>query len=81
MRSGAVASLVIPAFAQQQTRLYDRIGGLKGISMVVDDFIDRLVSNEILNRNPALDAARKSSPARYLKVHVATFVCEVSGGP
>ena len=26
--------------------LYDRLGGLRGITVVVDDFIDRLVANE-----------------------------------
>lgn len=39
-----------------QKSLYDRLGGLKAISVVVDDFIDRLVVNEELNKNPAIDA-------------------------
>lgn len=61
--------------------LYDRIGGLKGITVVVDDFIDRLVTNRTLNRNPAIKAGRISSPAPYLKFQVAQLVCEMSGGP
>jgi hemoglobin len=61
--------------------LYERLGGLKGISLVVDDFIDRLVTNKTLNKNPAIDAGRKSAPAPYLKVQVAQLVCEVAGGP
>ncbi|HEU0199452.1 MAG TPA: group 1 truncated hemoglobin [Burkholderiaceae bacterium] len=61
--------------------LYERLGGLKSISLVVDDFIDRLVANKTLNKNPAIDAGRKSSPAPYLKVQVAQLVCEVTGGP
>ncbi len=67
--------------AGTQTSLYDRLGGLKGITVVVDDFIDRLVSNKTLNSNPAIAAGRKSSPAPYLKFQVAQLVCEVSGGP
>ena len=64
-----------------QESLYDRLGGLKGITVVVDDFIDRLVANEELNRNPAIDAGRKRSPAPYLKFQVSQLVCEVTGGP
>ena len=60
--------------------LYDRLGGLRGITVVVDDFIDRLVANETLNRNPAIDAGRKHSPAPYLKYQVSQLVCEVTGG-
>jgi hemoglobin len=72
------------ASAQQpgaQKSLYDRLGGLKGITVVVDDFINRLVANAELNNNPAIDAGRKKSPAPYLKFQVSQMVCEVTGGP
>ena len=72
------------ASAQQpgaQKSLYDRLGGLKGITVVVDDFIDRLVANKELNKNPAIDAGRKISPAPYLKFQVSQMVCEATGGP
>src|SRR5215510_6931249 len=72
------------ARAQQpgaQKTLYERLGGLKGITMVSDDFINRLVANKTLNKNPAIDAGRKSSPPPYLKFQVSQLVCEVSGGP
>lgn len=61
--------------------LYERLGGLKALSLVVDDFVDRLVANKTLNANPAIDAGRKSSPAPYLKVQVAILACQVTGGP
>jgi hemoglobin len=64
-----------------QKSLYDRLGGLKGITVVVDNFIDRLVANKELNKNPAIDAGRKMSPAPYLKFQVSQMVCEVTGGP
>ena len=71
------------AWAQQpaQPTLYERLGGLKGITVVVDDFINRLVANKTLNKNPAINAGRKSSPAPYLKFQVSQLVCELSGGP
>jgi hemoglobin len=78
-------SLAPAAWAEEpaatRASLYDRLGGLKGITVVVDDFIDRLVTNETLNKNPAIAAGRDSSPAPYLKFQVAQLVCEVSGGP
>ena len=61
--------------------LYERLGGLKGITVVVDDFIDRLVKNKTLNQNPEIDAGRKRSPAPYLKYQVSALVCEATGGP
>ena len=80
------ASATATALAQQpatatKASLYERLGGLKGISLVVDDFIDRLVVNETLNKNQAINAGRKSSPAPYLKVQVSQLMCEVTGGP
>ena len=64
-----------------QKSLYDRLDGLKGITVVVDDFIDRLVVNEELNKNPAIAAGRKRSPAPYLKFQVSQMVCGATGGP
>jgi hemoglobin len=81
----ALGTSVAPVASAQQTdaqkSLYDRLGGLKGITVVVDDFINRLVVNEELNQNPAIDAGRKRSPAPYLKFQVSQMVCGVTGGP
>lgn len=79
-----VATTIAPIASAQQTGtkpLYERLDGLKGITVVVDDFINRLVVNEELNKNPAINAGRKSSPAPYLKFHVSQLMCELSGGP
>lgn len=66
---------------QKHQSLYDRLGGLAPISVVVSDFIDALVPDAVLNANPAIDAARKSVPAPYLKYHVTAMVCQATGGP
>jgi hemoglobin len=65
----------------QESSLYDRLGGLVPISVVVSDFIDALVPDSVLNANPAIDAARKRVPAPYLKYHVSAMVCQAAGGP
>lgn len=67
--------------AQEQPSLYNRLGGLAPISVVVSDFIDALVPDPMLNENPAIDAARTRVPAPYLKYHVTALVCQSTGGP
>jgi truncated hemoglobin YjbI len=37
--------------------LYDRLGGVYSIATVVDDFIDRVMSDTRLNANPLVDDA------------------------
>jgi hemoglobin len=61
--------------------LYDRLGGLYPVSAVVDDFIERVYVNGTLNANPAIANARNAMRKPGLKVHVATLVCQVTGGP
>lgn len=78
-KSGAAAKPAAAAPAPKP--LYERLGGLKPITLVVDDFIDRLLANAVLNANPAIRDGRLSSPAPYLKVQVSVLVCQVSGGP
>jgi len=68
------------SYAQEKT-LYERLGGVKPISLVVDDFINRLVANDILNANPMIKAGREHSPDAYLKFQVTNLVCQVTGGP
>jgi hemoglobin len=76
-----LAAAVSASAADTAAPLYERLGGLRGITIVVDDFIDRLVINQTLNANPAISAGRVSSPPPYLKFQVAQLVCEVTGGP
>jgi hemoglobin len=61
--------------------LYDRLGGAYPIAVVVDDFIERLLVDDTLNANPAIKEARDRVPKAGLKFHVATLVCQVTGGP
>jgi len=61
--------------------LYDRLGGIYPISVVVDTFIDLLLVNDVLNANPAINEARKRVPAAGLKFQVTALVCQQTGGP
>jgi len=61
--------------------LYDRLGGVYPISVVVNTFIDLLLVNDVLNANPAIKTARERVPAAGLKFHVTALVCQQTGGP
>ncbi|TDW57664.1 group I truncated hemoglobin [Oceanimonas baumannii] len=66
---------------EQTESLYQRLGGLVPISVVVSDFIDVVVDDDIINANPAVKAARTRAPAPYLSYQVTAQVCYVTGGP
>jgi hemoglobin len=70
-----------PATSPAAASLYDRLGGAYPIAVVVDDFIERLLVNDTLNANSAINEARKRVPKQGLKFHVTTLVCQVTGGP
>jgi hemoglobin len=71
-----------PAIADAPARsLYERLGGVGPISVVVDEFIERLLVDDLLNANPAIREARARVPKSYLKFHVTTLVCQATGGP
>ncbi len=81
-----IGALVTPAAFGDSNKaaeksLYERLGGLAPISVVVDDFLDLMVPDAELNKNPAIAAARKHVPAAYLKFQVTSQVCEATGGP
>jgi hemoglobin len=65
----------------KSSSLYDRLGGVYSIATVVDDLIDRVMSDARLNSNPAVDEAHhRVSPAGF-KFLVTEMVCEAAGGP
>jgi len=70
-----------PAQQAADTSLYTRLGGVYAIATVVDDFIERLLVNDILNANPHIKAAREAVPKAGLKYRVTELVCVVTGGP
>ncbi len=63
------------------TSLYVRLGGIYPIAAVVDDFIERLLVNDVLNANPAIDEARARVPKAGLKYLVTEMVSWATGGP
>jgi len=77
----ALSLAFMPSVQAEEASLYDRLGGLAPISVVVSDFLDELVPDPLLNENPAIDAARQAVPKPYLKYQLTAMVCQATGGP
>lgn len=73
-----------PAAAPQPVKeksLYERLGGVYAIATVVDDFVERLLVDDVLNANPKIKEARARVPKAGLKFQVTALVCQSAGGP
>ncbi len=66
---------------QQNPTLYERLGGIYSIAVVVDDLIDRVMTDARLNANPAVDEAHHKVPPPGFKYLVTEMVGWASGGP
>jgi len=64
-----------------QPSLYERLGGVYSIAVVVDDFVDRVMADPRLNANPAVDEAHHKVPPAGFKYLVTEMVCWATGGP
>jgi hemoglobin len=64
-----------------QPTLYERLGGIYSIAVVVDDLIDRVMTDPRLNVNPAVDEAHHKVPPAGFKYLVTEMVGWASGGP
>jgi hemoglobin len=61
--------------------LYERLGGVYSIATVIDEFIDRVMTDPRLNANPQVNEAHHRVPPPGFKYLVTEMVCWASGGP
>ena len=66
---------------EAKASLYDRLGGVYNIAVVVDDFIDRIMVDARLNANPRVDDAHHRVTPPGFKYYVTEMVCWAAGGP
>lgn len=64
-----------------QPTLYERLGGVYSIAVVIDDFIDRVMADARLNANPAVNEAHHRVPPAGFKYLATEMVCWAAGGP
>ena len=78
-----VSVSIAPAFGQgmaKEKSLYDRLGGKKAITAVVDEFVGRVAADNRINH---FFAATASNPAQLasFKGKLVDQICEAAGGP
>ena len=66
---------------QSQPTLYERLGGVYSIAVVVDDLIDRVMDDPRLNANPRVDEAHHRVSRAGFKYLATELVCWATGGP
>jgi hemoglobin len=69
------------AQTEETQSLYERLGGVYAIAVVVDDFIDRIMGDPRLNANPRVDEAHHRVTSQGFKYYVTEQVCWAAGGP
>jgi hypothetical protein len=68
--------------SQTQPTLYERLGGVYSIATIVDDFIDRVMSDARLNANPAVNEAHHKVPPAGFKLSChGNGLLGAAGGP
>src|ERR1041384_2894749 len=60
--------------------LYERLGGVYNIAVVVDELVDRVMADPRLHANPAVDEAHHKVPPAGFKYLVTEMVCWATGG-
>ena len=90
--AGAAALGAFPASAaaaeasqtSTEPSLYDRLGGFFGIAAVVNRFSDKILTNPVLKKNPALKEWNKTQAETRLpglKFGRTLWIAAVAGGP
>jgi hemoglobin len=64
-----------------QPTLYERLGGVYCIAVVIDDLIDRVMDDPRLNANPRVDEAHHRVSRAGFKFLATELVCWATGGP
>ena len=77
--------MLAPAVAAQSEpgggTLIERLGGISGIALVVDDFVDDFVADPVILANPKTRERKTGEAVPGLKYHLTSIICEASGGP
>ncbi len=61
--------------------LYERLGGIDKIAVVVADVIDRSYVDPVFSANPRIHEAHKHFPKAVYKYNATALACQVMGGP
>ena len=74
------ACTLMPVAQAKEKTLYDRLGGKKAITAVVDEFVGRVAADTRINSFFAATAADPQRLASF-KMKLVDQICQASGGP
>lgn len=77
---GLLILAATPLVAEQPT-LFERAGGRETLTAIADDFVDTIVMDAAMHENPHVAEMSEVAPLDYMKVQIAMYFCEHSGGP
>lgn len=67
--------------ATTQPTLYERVGGINNVAVLIDDVIERSYVDPVLHANPKIAEAHKRFPKPVYKFNATALACQVMGGP
>ena len=76
----AAVLILLPVAEAKEKTLYERLGGKKAITAVVDEFVGRLAADTRINHYFAAAAADPQRLAPF-KTKLVDQICQASGGP
>ena len=76
----AAITILAPATFAKEKTLYERLGGKKSITAVVDDFVGRVAGDSRINSFFKDTAADPKRLAKFKK-NLVDQICQASGGP
>jgi hemoglobin len=76
----AAITIFAPATFAKEKTLYERLGGKKSITAVVDDFVGRVAADSRINSFFKDTAADQKRLAKFKK-NLVDQICQASGGP
>src|SRR5213593_4555891 len=78
------ATLALGSFSalagQKEKTLYQRLGGVKAITAVVDEFVNNCAGDSRINKFFA-DTAKDPKRLKRFKENLVDQICQASGGP
>jgi hemoglobin len=78
--AAAVAIGSITTASAQKKSLYDRLGGKKGITTVVNDFVGNVGGDNRINKF-FVDTVKDKARLAKFKTNLVNQICSASGGP
>jgi hemoglobin len=66
---------------QSTPTLYERVGGVNNIAVLIDDVIERSYMDPVFSANPHIHAAHRRFPKEVYKFNATALACQVMGGP